>query len=388
MVALQVQDVSVHVTALCARRVLANCTFMPGRSGCISIPRAAIFIFLQAALSQASVDKNAKTLLRRQALQNDQVSIISPGGALLQTTDLPFFDMLIVIPTASGERAQRDAIRNSWGKYLDSSGRCEVCGGSKRTVKLLFLTGGGNEEEVAKESANFSDVAILSEMPQRYDLYTNLTAKVGLCISYAVKHFRFGLLLKADTDSFVFMDRLLAVAETNNMFRDGRNDRPDVYAGKFQRGVTPRETPGQKWADLEYRKVTDFDHFPTYAAGAGYLLGPSLCRYIMEQHDVLSFAKTDIRWADEPPVREFANEDVTVGFWLQSVVHNKVNLPVSTLPSGCQDQSVVIDHHISSKLMGLRMDSLHKVQNPCADQFVSTVEASDLQQALIKDSAL
>lgn len=346
--------------------------------------RAAIFIFLQLALSQASVGKSASILLRRQALQNDQASIITPGGALLQAVDLPYWDLLIVIPTHSGERVQRDAIRNSWGQYMDGLGLCEVCGGSKRTVKLLFLMGGGNEEAVAKESANTSDMAVLSEMPQQSDVYSNLTAKVRLGISYAVKHFRFGLLLKTDTDSFVFVDRLLAFAEAHDLFRDGRHDRPDVYAGHFWRGALPQETPGRKFADLEYRKVTDFDHFPTYAAGAGYLLGPSLCRYIMEQQS----AQSVIQWADAPQVREFVNEDVSIGFWLQSVVHDKVNVPIGSLPTGCQNQTQVLDHHVLPRLMALRADFFHKVRDPCADKSVFTEEAIEQQQGLLKDAAL
>jgi len=351
------------------------------------MPRAAVFIFLQAALSQASIDTRAK-LLRREALQKDRAAIISPRGAFFEDAELPYWDLLIIIPTHSGEATQRDAIRNSWGQYIDGSGRCELCGGSKRTVKLLFLMGGGNEEAVANESAKSNDVAVLSEMPQHYDVYSNLTAKVRLCISYAVKHFRFGLLLKTDTDSYVFMDRLLAFAQGHDLFRDGRNDRPDVYGGLFWRGATPRETPGKKWADLEYRKLTDFDRFPTYAAGAGYLLGPSLCRYIMEQQDALTLAKSDTRWADAPPVRELANEDVSIGFWLQSVVHNKVSMPLGGLPTGCKDRTQVIDHHVLPKLMGLRADFLRKVQDPCADKSVYTEEAVELQQGLIKDDAL
>ena len=38
------------------------------------------------------------------------------------------------------------------------------------------------------------------------DHYKDLTTKVQKCIAYAVEHFRFALLLKVDTDSFVFMD--------------------------------------------------------------------------------------------------------------------------------------------------------------------------------------
>eukprot|EP00440_Ansanella_granifera_P005993 gb/GFBE01006501.1/.p1 GENE.gb/GFBE01006501.1/~~gb/GFBE01006501.1/.p1 ORF type:complete len:402 (+),score=74.43 gb/GFBE01006501.1/:1-1206(+) len=285
----------------------------------------------------------------------------------------PYFDLLILVPVNAKQQGRRKLIRETWGQYIDSTGRCPFCK-SDRTVKLLFGTGAAeNETEASKlehEKAEFKDLAVIPSLGAGDDNYHNLTAKVRRCFKYAVRNFRFSLLLKADSDSFVFLDRVLAFAEKKDLFRGHGDKRPPVYAGSFMQATKPDESSSSKWADrlYQYRRVTGHDDPPKYAAGAGYMLSPSLCRFIADQEDSAVPAEVpdhDARWTVLPGFQQLANEDVSVGFWLQPTMHQRVEMPVSHFPSGCKDNSQVIDHHVLPKLMALRWETFLATGDPC-----------------------
>jgi len=215
---------------------------------------------------------------------------ISSGPAEPQTNVTnhpgnPVVDLLVIIPSSVKELDKRVAVRHSWGKYIDSFGHCKRCN-SSRTVKILFGVArpaegdAGMVEQVEKEIEVFGDLAVLN-LGGQADHYRNLTTKVRSFLEYALQHFRFGLLLKVDTDSFVFMDRFLSMAEQKKLFHPDTNS-TNIYGGAFQSGARPDENPAGKWVDRTYRKLTGHELFPKYARGAGYVLSPPLCRYIAE----------------------------------------------------------------------------------------------------------
>ena len=74
----------------------------------------------------------------------------------------------------------------------------------------------GDEATVAEEASRFGDMVIVKGFSQSY--YTDRARKTRLSIRAAVKMFEFGLLMKTDTDSFIFLDRLLPLLEKRNMF--------------------------------------------------------------------------------------------------------------------------------------------------------------------------
>lgn len=301
----------------------------------------------------------------------------------------PYYDLMVIVPAASAEISQRNAIRKYWTEYVDSNGNCKKCN-SKRTSKLIFLVGQADGEEVKKEIAEKSDIAVLTGLTKEMDFYRNLTAKVKNSIRYAVQNFKFSLLLKVDTDSFVFLDRLLDQAERSDMFHNAGDTKPGIYAGKFFLDAQPVETEGKRWTDTDYRKVTGMQTFPTYACGAGYMISQNLARFIANQQDEADMAMAlkesssqnaeDDHWIRMPQLQDLVNEDVSVGFWLQPVAHQKVHIPVAPFALGCRDKSQVIDHHVKEKLFVLRAESLQAKGNPCASD-----EAAKESDAEVKD---
>ena len=210
---------------------------------------------------------------------------IASGTAKLEShedVEHHYVDLLVIIPSSVTEWDKRLAIRQSWGKYIDSSGHCKKCN-SNRTIKVLFgvaRPGEDNAHMIETEMGSFQDLAVL-HLNGQADHYRNLTSKVRSFIEYALHNFRFGLLLKVDTDSFVFMDRFLSMAEQKKLFDPNFNS-TNIYGGAFQNDARPDENPAGKWVDRTYRKLTGHNLFPKYARGAGYVLSPSLCRYIAE----------------------------------------------------------------------------------------------------------
>eukprot|EP00441_Pelagodinium_beii_P017165 CAMPEP_0197657380 /NCGR_PEP_ID=MMETSP1338-20131121/44587_1 /TAXON_ID=43686 ORGANISM="Pelagodinium beii, Strain RCC1491" /NCGR_SAMPLE_ID=MMETSP1338 /ASSEMBLY_ACC=CAM_ASM_000754 /LENGTH=343 /DNA_ID=CAMNT_0043233727 /DNA_START=426 /DNA_END=1457 /DNA_ORIENTATION=+ len=296
----------------------------------------------------------------------------------------PYYDLMVIVPAASSEQSRRNAIRRNWDEYVDSNGICKKCG-SNRTSKLLFLVPQADDEEMRKEIAEKTDIAVLAGLTKEMDFYRNLTAKVKNSIRYVVRNFRFALLLKVDTDSYIFLDRLLNLAEKSDMFRSADDTRPGIYAGKFFLDAQPVEVEGSRWRDTEYRRLTGMHTFPTYACGAGYMMSPSLAKYISHQQDAMEMAlkqnrnddEDDDHWTSMPQLQDLVNEDVSVGFWLQPIVHHKVHLPVAPFALGCTDKSQVIDHHVKEKLFDLRAKAIHANGDPCSGDDVA--RESDLE---------
>eukprot|EP00913_Durusdinium_trenchii_P004154 g3849.t1 len=159
----------------------------------------------------------------------------------------------IVVPSNPQQLALRSAVRQGWGRYLNETGHCPRCN-SNRTVKLLF--GVGPLPEWMKNQSTGEREKDLAVLP--------IVADENL-IAYALENYRFALLLKADTDSFIFMDRVLRTLEQKSLF-----EQQDLYAGGLIRRVKPIE-PGQKRDAYPQRRG---------GGGFGYFLSPSLCRYI------------------------------------------------------------------------------------------------------------
>lgn len=98
------------------------------------------------------------------------------------------YGLLIVIPHATKDVQRRAAQRESW------------------QMLLLERSGVGSDGD---EASRFGDM-VFSELHR--------SRKTRLSIRAAVKMFEFGLLMKTDTDSFIFLDRLLPLLEKRNMF--------------------------------------------------------------------------------------------------------------------------------------------------------------------------
>lgn len=300
--------------------------------------RWALLLQLLASLPNGQAEEHCSLLQAKTA------------AAALQV-ERPYFDLLIVVPSNPQQLALRSAVRQGWGRYLNETGHCPRCN-SNRTVKLLF--GVGPLPEWMKNQSTGEREKDLAVLPIVADEYHSLTEKIRNLITYALENYRFALLLKADTDSFIFMDRVLRTLEQKSLF-----EQQDLYAGGLIRRVKPivnLKDRHAKWADLHYTNLTGHKRFPHYAGGFGYFLSPSLCRYIATH-------KTSPML---PELTALANEDASVGFWLQPVQHQEVYLPVSKNTTGCHDRDVMIDHEISKERMLHRGKKLMKQGDPCS----------------------
>ena len=267
------------------------------------------------------------------------------------------FDLLVIIPaTLQRDRSKLQTVRETWAKDIDSKTHlCQRCN-SERTVKYLFMLG----EEAVEENPQDDDVVVL---PRSSSDYVLLAQKVKKSIHYAVTHYSFDLLLKTDTDSWIFLDRLLQFAEENELF----DPRRSAQAGDVRRHAQP--APGGKNIDEVFTVLTGQETYPIYSAGPGYLLTRNLCNYIsllVEDDDVNN--KTDAKKESLPALTDLPQEDVSVGFWLQAVEHEQVVMPISGWPEGCRrsaGQTLVLDHYVKEAEMRRRWKNLQSSGNPC-----------------------
>jgi len=301
---------------------------------------------VKATLVQVSVDSTGASHGHRSSRTH--------RSRWLRREEREHYDLLIVIP-ASAERDQQrmDAVRETWTLDIDpETHQCARCQ-SNRTVKYLFLL--GNE---AADEAPEKDIAILRRCSSDYD---HLAHKVRQGIRYAVTHYSFHLLLKADTDSWIFLDRLIDFAEGHRLF-----SRSGVHAGEIRRRGKPQTYAGAQNRDEVFSQLTSQDTYPVYTPGCGYLLTRDLCNYI----SLLSEDQDGRNQQDSalPGLTELPQEDVAVGFWLEAVEHQRLSMPLSIFGDACrksEGESFVLDHYVSQEQMRHRWRNLQQSGDPC-----------------------
>mmetsp|Transcript_125728 Transcript_125728/g.363718 ORF Transcript_125728/g.363718 Transcript_125728/m.363718 type:complete len:338 (-) Transcript_125728:112-1125(-) len=271
----------------------------------------------------------------------------APSSLVASTalTDATHYDLFIVIPAHAREKARRDAIRKSWFGYAASS-RCEAC--ARHPTKAMFCV--GNESDVAEsraEAAANGDMIVLEDYGQNA-YYTDASMKTLRCISHAVRHYSFRFILKADTDSWVYLDRLLDFFDSHSLW-----EKRKLYAGKVDENVgvleDPRELHAAKWLDTIYPNVTGLHTYPKHAKGAGYILGIDLAAYLAGQA--------------EDTFEKFHMEDAGVGSWLMPIRKEFLQLNIHSSPH-CH-QGAVIDHGLDKTSMAERWARYTSTGNPC-----------------------
>jgi len=281
----------------------------------------------------------------------------------------PYVDLLIIVPVhLPDETEKREGIRHSWAPNLDSHGHCTSCN-SSRTVKILFMAA-SNDRISADEDT------VLLKFDNADDKWGNLPTKLRHACSHAVKHYRFSLLLKVDSDSFVFMNRFFKFADQHDLWRAADDPRPGIYGGDFSTGTTeaPIEKDNNKWAEPDYTKLTGKKYFPWHAKGAGYLLSPSLVKFIAYAQQMPAGQVADPHEDQLVDLLALHNEDVSVGFWLQPVLKERVDMKVANEPQGCQERDAVIDHRVSPALARFRFEQFAAHGDECTEPAVKWSE--------------
>lgn len=271
------------------------------------------------------------------------------------------YDLLIIMPAnGARDKSRMETVRSTWTKDIDpSTNLCTRCK-SQRTVKYLFVLG---DEATADQKAH-DDVVALSNCSSTYE---KLAEKVERGIHHAVSQYSFKVLLKTDTDSWIFLDRLLRYAEAQELFSGKRS----VHAGEVRRKGKPGAA-GSMNPDAVFSQLTSQDTYPVYMPGAGYLLTRDLCEYVslLTKSEQAEKSMAEVNPTKLPAFRELPEEDVSMGWWLQAVQHEVLPMPLATTQQACTDKhgdSFVLDHWVTEANMRQRWKNLHEHGHPCED---------------------
>ncbi|XP_049733535.1 beta-1,3-galactosyltransferase 6 [Elephas maximus indicus] len=235
-----------------------------------------------------------------------------PVGAAARAAPTP---ALLAVLVASAPRAaeRRSIVRSTW---LAASRR-----GGPGDVWARFAVGtaglGADElRALEREQVRHGDLLLL---PTLRDSYENLTAKVLAMLTWLDEHVAFEFVLKADDDSFVRLDAMVAELRARDPPRRRR-----LYWGFFSgRG---RVKPGGRWREGAWQLC---DYYLPYALGGGYVLSADLVHYLRLSREYL---------------RAWHSEDVSLGAWLAPVDVQREHDPrfdTEYKSRGCSNQYLV-----------------------------------------------
>ncbi|XP_075405772.1 beta-1,3-galactosyltransferase 6 [Tenrec ecaudatus] len=222
---------------------------------------------------------------------------------------------LLAVLVASAPRAaeRRSIARSTWLTAARRGGAGDVW--SRFAVGTAGL---GPDELLAleREQARHGDLLLL---PALRDSYENLTAKVLAMLTWLDEHVAFEFVLKADDDSFVRLDTMVAELRARDPPRRRR-----LYWGFFSgRG---RVKPGGRWRESAWQLC---DYYLPYALGGGYVLSADLVHYLRLSREYL---------------RAWHSEDVSLGAWLAPVDVQREHDPrfdTEYKSRGCSNQYLV-----------------------------------------------
>lgn len=273
-----------------------------------------------------------------------------------------FYDLVFVTPSHWSEVARRCAVRASWRRYFEAASPCDLC--RRYRVAAVFLIGNmvPPEKRAAfdAEADLYGDIFALPafEESQRYK---QRSLKTLHSLRYVVDHYNFSLVMKVDTDSYVFAERLLQKLEEARAFDPGQA----LYVGNFRDGKgakvvthkTSTDKKMRKWVDDTYTNLTGLETYPTHAKGPGYLMSYSIAKYL---------AHPDL------PFKNFTCEDTAIGTYLMGFQHRKVELAVHLSATGCNEEynkkfgAAAVDHYVEPHVMRQRYRRHQALGSPCA----------------------
>ncbi|THU51532.1 hypothetical protein C4D60_Mb06t32020 [Musa balbisiana] len=192
--------------------------------------------------------------------------------------------LFVGIISATGHFAERMAVRKTWMQYpaLHSSS----------AVAHFFVALSPKKElnaALKREAEYFKDIVILPFM-DHYDLVVLKT--IAIC-EFGVHNLTAAYIMKCDDDTFVRVDVILRMIET-----DASNT--SLYMGNLN--VLHRPLRSGKWA-VTYEEWPE-EIYPPYADGPGYIISNDIARYVVSQHANHS-------------LRLFKMEDVSMGMWVE-----------------------------------------------------------------------
>jgi len=249
---------------------------------------------------------------------------------------LDHLDLLIMIVSAPGNIKQRTAVRQTWL----SSHHSEIRGFFVIGVKDLSAQ---VQQSLDEEKNEFEDMVFINMV----DSYTALSEKVLSMMSYAEEHFTSNLLMKCDDDTFINI-YMLAKEIKKRTYQDDM-----LYWGYFD-GRAPVFKKG-KWAENDYNLC---DRYIPYALGGGYILGWEIVKHLSRSSHIL---------------KEFRNEDVSLGTWLAGVDVHRIHderFDTEWKSRGCVN-NYLVSHSISPDDMVKLWSRISSGQSLCSKEVIT-----------------
>ena len=231
--------------------------------------------------------------------------------------------LFIAVVSRSASSALRDAARGTWAAAAALPPR----------VAYRFFVGrfpADLRAQLEAERARHGDIIELTELAN--ETYATLTRKTLYTVRWAVAAFRgrggFSWLMKCDDDSLVDVPVLLADLVKHSAATP-------TYWGFQWTGATVCRDRTDKNADPDL----EFEVYPPYMSGSGYVLSRGIADYL----------------ADPPaPLRLLHNEDTAVGFWLEKAPLRVTRIHderfhwsrFASILEACRPGTLVLQHHI------------------------------------------
>jgi len=237
--------------------------------------------------------------------------------------------LAILVLSSPENHDRRDAIRNTWLKYL-----------SNDDAFIYFVVGTrglSNFSALNHESAKYGD---LIRLVDHEDAYQTLTGKVLLSFVWISKNLKFAFVFKVDDDTFARVDIILEELRH-------RSTRKPLYWGFFD-GRAQIKKKG-RWAE---QKWVLCDRYLPHARGGGYILSASLVDYIVRSKDLL---------------QQFNSEDVSIGAWLAPLDIERLHDPrfdTEHVSRGCSD-AYIVTHKQNVTAMFTKHDNLINMGRLC-----------------------
>lgn len=193
--------------------------------------------------------------------------------------------LFVGVLSASGNRAKRDAVRQTWGSHPQL----------ERVVFVISLPMQPSMlDSIRAEALVFNDIILIEHVHEHYFNITYQSQEV-FRTAYAY-HAPITHVLKCDDDSYIHVDRMLAFL--------GQQPFNASWAGVISDSFQPIRDPGSKW----YVSKADWPEDRSmikWSNGPGYVLTMDLVR-LLATGGVAKCA----------PGRLFKLEDIAVGSWL------------------------------------------------------------------------
>ena len=214
--------------------------------------------------------------------------------------------LVILILTAVDHRGARDTIRKTWFSQLYPNVTLWFCIGTSGLSQ-------SSSRDLQAENTAHSDLLLL---PNIRESYQGLTVKLLESFKWLNQKVDFQYVIKADDDTFIRVDKILADLQTKPLER--------LYWGFFDGRANIKKT-GQ-WAENKWILC---DKYLPHARGGGYVLSADLINYIASNANMLQV---------------FNSEDISVGTWLGPLNIDRIHDPrfdTEYVSRGCNNDYII-----------------------------------------------